>query len=141
MADIELIPCTVINDILDKWSFFFGQRAGRELWSEKPKEIQDKDISDFNRDMKIVRDAVNKLVSNKSQVLYLCDGRACEYCGNDLCHLTNKIEHAKNFKKDHSGIYVEKERNKMIRILKHGNRRRVVCPNCNCLFTYEQEDI
>lgn len=65
MANNELIPCIKINDILNKWSFFFGQRAGRELWSEKPKEIQDKDISEFNRDMKIIRDAVNKLVSNK----------------------------------------------------------------------------
>ena len=29
--------------------------AGRELWNDKPKEVQDKDIEDFNRDMKIVR--------------------------------------------------------------------------------------
>lgn len=111
MANNELIPCNEINDILNKWSFFFGQRAGRELWSEKPKEIQDKDISEFNRDMKIARDAVNKLVSNP-QALYLCDGEACEYCCNNLCHLTSKIEHAKNFEKDRSGIYVEKEKSK-----------------------------
>ncbi len=32
------------NDILEKLSFFYGQRAGRELWNDKPKEIQDEDI-------------------------------------------------------------------------------------------------
>lgn len=44
-----------IIDILEKWSFFFGQRAGRELWGDKPKEVQDQDIADFNRDMNTVR--------------------------------------------------------------------------------------
>ena len=48
------------NDILDKWDFFLGQRAGRELWSDKPKEVQDKDIEDFVRDLEIIRAAVNK---------------------------------------------------------------------------------
>ena len=47
-------------DILEKLEFFYGQRAGRELWSIKPKEVQDKDIEDFVRDLEIVRDAVNK---------------------------------------------------------------------------------
>ena len=47
-----------VFDILDKWEFFFGQRAGRELWAYKPKAVQDQDIADFNRDMKIVRSAL-----------------------------------------------------------------------------------
>ena len=42
-------------DILNKWQFFYGQRAGRELWAHKPKEVQDQDIADFNRDVEIVR--------------------------------------------------------------------------------------
>lgn len=46
-----------VFDILDKWEFFLGQRAGRELWGDKPKAVQDQDIADFNRDMKTVRDA------------------------------------------------------------------------------------
>lgn len=46
------------KEILDKWEFFLGQRAGRELWAEKSKEIQDKDIEDFNRDMNIIRKAI-----------------------------------------------------------------------------------
>lgn len=48
------------NDILDKWDFFLGQRAGMELWFDKPKEVQDKDIEDFVSDLEIVRAAVNK---------------------------------------------------------------------------------
>ena len=31
-------------DMLDKLSFFGGQRAGRELWNNKPREVQDEDI-------------------------------------------------------------------------------------------------
>ena len=50
-----------IIDILEKWSFFFGQRAGRELWGDKPKEVQDQDIADFNRDMNTVRSALRPI--------------------------------------------------------------------------------
>ncbi len=59
-----------VFDILDKWEFFFGQRAGRELWGDKPKAVQDQDIADFNRDMKIVRSAL-RLVS-REQVEKMC---------------------------------------------------------------------
>ena len=44
-----------VFDILDKIEFFQGQRAGRELWSNKPKEVQDKDISDFIKDINYIR--------------------------------------------------------------------------------------
>ena len=47
-------------DILDKWEFFFGQRSGRELWGDKPKAVQDQDIANFNRDMKIIRAALRR---------------------------------------------------------------------------------
>lgn len=47
-------------DILDKWEFFYGQRAGRELWADKPKEVQDKDIANFCRDLGIVREALER---------------------------------------------------------------------------------
>lgn len=42
-------------DILNKWELFQGQRAGRELWSDKPREVQDKDIENFNRDLEFIR--------------------------------------------------------------------------------------
>ena len=44
-----------VFDILDKFEFFQGQRAGRELWLDKPKEMQDKDISDFIKDINYIR--------------------------------------------------------------------------------------
>ncbi len=49
------------EDILAMWEFFYGQRAGRELWADKPREIQDKDIENFNRDMAVVRKALADL--------------------------------------------------------------------------------
>jgi hypothetical protein len=36
-------------EILDKMDFFQGQRAGRELWSEKPQNVQDEDIANFRK--------------------------------------------------------------------------------------------
>lgn len=47
-------------EILDKIQFFYGQRAGRELWTEKPIEVQDKDIEDFNRDIEFLREYILK---------------------------------------------------------------------------------
>ena len=44
-----------VFDILNKFEFFQGQRAGRELWSNKPKEVQDKDIADFIKDINYIR--------------------------------------------------------------------------------------
>lgn len=37
-------------DIINKFEFFQGQRAGRELWTSKAKEVQDQDITNFNSD-------------------------------------------------------------------------------------------
>ena len=47
-------------EICDKLEFFEGQRAGRELWSDKPKDVQDKDIADFNRDVSYIRQLLIK---------------------------------------------------------------------------------
>ena len=47
-------------EILDKLSFFGGQRAGRELWNDKPREVQDEDIADFNRDIEYLKDIIRK---------------------------------------------------------------------------------
>jgi hypothetical protein len=37
-------------DIINKFDFFYGQRAGRELWFDKPREVQDMDVRNFARD-------------------------------------------------------------------------------------------
>ncbi len=45
-------------EILDKFQFFQGQRTGRELWNDKPTEIQDEDIKNFNRDIEFIRNVL-----------------------------------------------------------------------------------
>ena len=50
-----------VLDILDKMQFFQGQRAGRELWSSKPKEVQEEDIENFNKDIEKVRKYIRSL--------------------------------------------------------------------------------
>ena len=47
-------------EILDKLSFFGGQRAGRELWNDKPRKVQDEDIARFNRDIEYLRDFIRR---------------------------------------------------------------------------------
>lgn len=54
--DSKLNECL---DILDKMKFF-NQRAGRELWFDKPKNIQDKDIENYNRDINTLREYILK---------------------------------------------------------------------------------
>ena len=45
-------------NILDKLEFFQGQRAGRELWSDKPADVQDEDLADFVRDIQRLREFI-----------------------------------------------------------------------------------
>lgn len=49
-----------VLEILSKWDFFYGQRAGRELWTDKPLDVQNQDITYFNRDMETVKNWVQK---------------------------------------------------------------------------------
>ena len=55
MTDNKIIKAF---DILDKFEFFEGQRAGRELWFNKPTDIQDKDIVAFLRDLDFLKDFI-----------------------------------------------------------------------------------
>ena len=80
-----------IIDILEKWSFFFGQRAGRELWGDKPKEVQDQDIADFNRDMNTVCSALRPVSREQVEKVWRGEWKgvpklgvydmACSKCG------------------------------------------------------------
>ena len=47
-------------EILNKLSFFGGQRAGRELWNDKTREVQDEDIASFNRDIEYLKGIIRK---------------------------------------------------------------------------------
>lgn len=57
MTDNEIIK---VFNILDKFEFFGGQRAGRELWFDKPTDVQDKDIESFARDVEFLKDFINR---------------------------------------------------------------------------------
>ena len=45
-------------NILDKLEFFQGQRAGRELCSDKPDDVQDEDLADFVCDIQRLREFI-----------------------------------------------------------------------------------
>lgn len=88
------------NDILEKLSFFYGQRAGRELWNDKPREIQDEDIASFNRDMDFLWTIINGL-NSKEKDWIPCSERlpneeelAKAYVGEDAAEFLVTIEGA-----------------------------------------------
>ena len=45
-------------DILDQFDFFQGQRAGRELWNDKPFDVQEQDINSFSRDVGLLKEYI-----------------------------------------------------------------------------------
>ena len=48
-------------ECLDKMQFFMGQRAGRELWNEKPHDVQERDLEQYNHDVDTVRALIQQL--------------------------------------------------------------------------------
>lgn len=57
MTDNEIIKAW---DILAKLDFFGGQRAGRELWNEKPVDVQNEDIENFTKDIAFLKEFINR---------------------------------------------------------------------------------
>ena len=76
MKDTDIIKAF---DILDKFEFFDGQRAGRELWFDKPTEIQNKDIENFSKDIAFLKDFI------KHQQAEIERLKEFEYMYNELC--------------------------------------------------------
>lgn len=76
-----------VFDILDKMELFQGQRAGRELWNDKPKEVQDKDISDFIKDIKYIRSYLQDSVvlSREEYEMLVNQYKSLEIKYSDLC--------------------------------------------------------
>ena len=52
-----------IMEILDMLQFFGGQRAARELWADKPKDVQNADIESFNTNIETIREYIQQLES------------------------------------------------------------------------------
>ena len=85
----------IITEIIDKLHMlqFFNQRAGRELWQSKPKEVQDKDVENAD---KYLSEAIKALEENAElkRMLKLAvedintamSGKTCELCAYEHCN-------------------------------------------------------
>ena len=85
-------------EALDKMQFFMGQRAGRELWMNKPHDVQEKDLESFNRDVEIVRGLIQQLERERDALaaLYKPHGTcgSCKHNGSKICdNCINKDNH------------------------------------------------
>lgn len=65
MESVSEIKTSEVLEILDKIEMFQGQRAGRELWADKPTEVQEEDLKNFNRDIEKIR----KYIESQNNVL------------------------------------------------------------------------
>ena len=82
-------------DILDKFDFF-NQRAGRELWNDKPFDVQCQDIEDFANDVKLLREFINQQ-QEETEKLKDCAAAKCEDCAGCtqwLCDCSNVRDEA-----------------------------------------------
>ena len=55
-------------DILERFDFFQGQRAGRELWNDKPFDVQEQDIANFSRDVTFLKDYIKELTKENERL-------------------------------------------------------------------------
>lgn len=83
-------------DILDKFDFFQGQRAGRELWNDKPYEVQEEDIKAFSRDVAelkaYIADVVPKSEVEMLQELYTDSQKKWEKAYEELEIETERLK-------------------------------------------------
>ena len=49
-------------DIVEKFEFFQGQRAGRELWANKEYSVQEVDLINFRQDCYDLRDYIKRTI-------------------------------------------------------------------------------
>lgn len=100
MTDHKIIDEEVTKafDILDKFEFFGGQRAGRQPWFNKPTDIQNKDIGKFLRDLDFLKRLINR---QKAEIERL------EKC-NDRQRTTIKAYHSGKIRVDVIKEYAER---------------------------------
>ena len=91
---------TEVLDILDKWEFFYGQRSGRELWNDKPIDVQNEDIENFNRDIQKIRDYISAYdvedVVKRIKEFAECHTECREFSGCRDCAYKEIIEIIRN---------------------------------------------
>ena len=118
------VPHNVITkafEILDRLDFFGGQRAGRELWAEKPLEVQNKDIENFSRDVAFLRLLINRLEEKNSNLT------------SDLISLKEKFELLKTEKDNLIKTYSECQVANLKEFVK---RLKVLFPSDNEPYQY-----
>lgn len=83
-----------IIDILDKMDFFGGQRAGRELWNDKPIDVQEEDLANFSRDVALVKEYIEQLSEdNKGLIINMnAFGMAAKRLGEENEKLTKALD-------------------------------------------------
>lgn len=78
MNDNDIAKALVV---CNKLSLFGGQRAGRELWFQKPVEVQDEDIKQFVKDVAFLKRVIKIL---KSEID--CQKADIDRLQEKLCH-------------------------------------------------------
>ena len=58
-------------DIVEKFEFFQGQRAGRELWFDKPRWTQEEDLENFARDCCLLKEFLAEVNYGKESDCYV----------------------------------------------------------------------
>lgn len=92
---------TKVFDILDKMEFFQGQRAGRELWLDKSKEVQDKDISDFIKDINYIRSYLqDSVVLSREEYNQLVNTKKFFETAGSQISAENLLVYLKEFKEE-----------------------------------------
>lgn len=81
-----------VLDILNMFEFFYGQRAGRELWADKPVEVQNQDIDNFVKNIKYIKDFLNEnVILSRNDYELLTDIKALQLQVQDsLTNMTNE---------------------------------------------------
>ena len=85
-----------VLDILNMFEFFYGQRAGRELWADKPVEIQNQDIDNFVKNIKYIKDFLNEsVILSKADYELLTDIKALQLQVQDSLNNMNSEDVAR----------------------------------------------
>lgn len=122
-----------VFDILDKMEFFQGQRAGRELWNDKPKETQDKDIADFIKDINYIRSYLqDSVVFSREEICELkCQAEEDFNKAYDLGSKETAEKILKDFK-----LWAREYQNKDTVVDENGERLMTNNEKLNYLYTY-----
>lgn len=84
-------PYGIALDKLAKLDFFYGQRAGRELWNDKPVDVQNRDIEDFARDIKYIEEVITQLKTENDKLK--CIVNTDVVCVGQRSGKTQKLRH------------------------------------------------